>query len=83
MLAGEKEVSQVLSFVSSNASRLLQLDAPSVLPISGRAGETQQRSTLIDAGCSVHAVRVQVLGFRVDPKPPKPKCILTCACMYA
>jgi hypothetical protein len=37
MLDSEEEVSQVLSFVSSNASKLLQLDAPAVLPISGRA----------------------------------------------
>jgi hypothetical protein len=37
MLDSEEEVSQVLSFVSSNASKLLQLDSPAVLPISGRA----------------------------------------------
>ncbi len=37
MLETKEEVSQVLSFVSSNASKLLQLDSPAVLPISGRA----------------------------------------------
>ncbi|KAF8065743.1 hypothetical protein HT031_002803 [Scenedesmus sp. PABB004] len=37
MLGSEAEVEQVLSFVSSNAAKLLQLDAPAVLPISGRA----------------------------------------------
>jgi hypothetical protein len=40
MLDSEEEVSQVLSFVSSNASKLLQLDSPAVLPISGRAALT-------------------------------------------
>lgn len=37
MLQTEDEVDQVLGFVSSNASKLLQLDNPAVLPISGRA----------------------------------------------
>jgi hypothetical protein len=36
MLGSEEEVSQVLSFVSSNASKLLQLDSPAVLPIADR-----------------------------------------------
>jgi hypothetical protein len=33
MLDSEEEVFQVLSFVSSNVSKLLQLDSPAVLPI--------------------------------------------------
>lgn len=37
MLETESEVNEVLNFVASNASRLLQLDNPAVLPISGRA----------------------------------------------
>jgi hypothetical protein len=37
MLEDEAEVRQVISFVSSNTSKLLQLDEPAVLPISGRA----------------------------------------------
>lgn len=37
MLETEAEVAEVIDFVSSNASKLLQLDAPAVLPISGRA----------------------------------------------
>eukprot|EP00879_Flechtneria_rotunda_P003905 GHRR01004145.1.p1 GENE.GHRR01004145.1~~GHRR01004145.1.p1 ORF type:complete len:584 (+),score=253.10 GHRR01004145.1:1864-3615(+) len=38
MLETEDEVQAVLRFVGSNASKLLQLDSPAVLPISGRAG---------------------------------------------
>lgn len=37
MLDNEQEVNEVLNFVSSNASKLLQLDSPAVLPISGKA----------------------------------------------
>lgn len=37
MLESQDEVDAVLQFVSSNASKLLQLDSPAVLPISGRS----------------------------------------------